>query len=63
VSRKHDVKQFRQACREADLTVEERYKASEALHDDKAAGAVHADMHYGEMLAWLQEWKDSWRRS
>jgi hypothetical protein len=35
MTRKHDIKQFRQACREAGLTVEERYKASEALHAEK----------------------------
>jgi hypothetical protein len=60
MSHKHDVKQFRQACREAGLTVDERYAASDALHAEKAAGDVQADMSYGELLNWLQQWKGSW---
>jgi hypothetical protein len=62
VSRKRDIKQFRQACREAGLTVEERYAASEALHDEKASGVVAADMSYGEMLGWLREWREAWQQ-
>jgi len=60
MSHKHDVKQFRQACREAGLTVGERYEASDALHAEKASGDVQADMSYGELLNWLQQWKGSW---
>ena len=60
MSHKHDVKQFRQACREAGLTVGERYEASDALHAEKASGDVQADMSYGELLNWLQQWKCSW---
>lgn len=63
MGRKRDIKQFRQACREAGLTPHERYQASEALHAEKASGALQADMTYGEMLLWLREWKTSWRRS
>jgi hypothetical protein len=63
VGHKRDIKQFRQACNEAHLTVSERYEASEALHAEKASGDVQADMSYRELLAWLQQWKDSWRRS
>jgi hypothetical protein len=60
MSHKHDVKQFRQACREAGLTVSERYEASDALHAEKASGDVQADMSYRELLNWLQQWKGSW---
>jgi hypothetical protein len=60
MSHKHDVKQFRQACREAGLTVSERYEASDALHAEKAAGDVQADMSYRELLNWLRQWKGSW---
>ncbi len=60
MSHKHDVKQFRQACREAGLTVGERYEASDALHAEKASGDVQADMSYRELLSWLQQWKGSW---
>jgi hypothetical protein len=62
--RKRDIKQFRQACKEAGLTVSERYEASQALHADKeSSGSGQRDMNYGELLAWLREWKASWRPS
>jgi hypothetical protein len=38
VTRKRDIKQFRQACKEAGLTVRERYEASQALHAEKESG-------------------------
>jgi hypothetical protein len=57
VSRKRDIKQFRQACKVAGLTVRERFEASEALHAEKRSGIVQSDMSYGELLAWLREWK------
>lgn len=63
VTRKRDIKQFRQACREAGLTVGERYEASQALHAEKESSGEQEDMGYGEMLAWLREWKESWRPS
>lgn len=58
MTRKRDIKQFRQACREVGLTVLKRYEASEALHAEKASGYIQADMSYGELVAWLQQWKD-----
>jgi hypothetical protein len=64
MTRKRDIKQFRQACKEAGLTVDERYEASQALHVDKeSSGSGQQDMSYGELLAWLREWKASWRPS
>lgn len=57
MSRKRDIKQFRQACKEVGLTVRERYEASEALHAEKQSGSVQRDMSYGELLAWLRQWK------
>ena len=57
MSRKHDIKQFRQACKEAGLSVQERYEASEALHAEKATGGAQAHMGYRELLAWLRQWK------
>lgn len=63
VSHKRDIKQFRQACHEVHLTVGERYEASEALHAEKASGNVQADMGYRELVAWLQQWKTTWRPS
>jgi hypothetical protein len=38
MTRKRDIKQFRQACKEAGLTVRERYEASQALHAEKETG-------------------------
>ncbi|MFI4977296.1 MAG: hypothetical protein ACHQC8_01240 [Solirubrobacterales bacterium] len=63
MTRKRDIKQFRQACKEAGLTASERYEASQALHAEKELGGGPEDMSYGELLAWLREWKDSWRPS
>jgi hypothetical protein len=57
VSRKRDIKQFRQACKEVGLTARERYEASEALHSEKQSGSVQRDMSYGELLAWLRQWR------
>jgi len=63
MTRKRDIKQFRQACKEAGLTVRERYEASQALHAEKETGGGQDDMSYGELLAWLRQWKDAWRPS
>jgi hypothetical protein len=57
LTRKRDIKQFRQACKEIGLSAQERYEASEALHAEKASSDVQADMSYGELLAWLRQWK------
>lgn len=57
MSRKHDIKQFRQACKEVGLSVQERYGASEALHAEKASAGAQAHMSYRELLAWLRQWK------
>ena len=54
---KRDIKQFRQVCKEAGLTIRERYEASEALHAEKQTGSVQANMSYGELLACLRQWK------
>jgi len=61
MSNKHDIKQFRQACREVGLTASERYEASDALHGEKESGDIQADMTYGELLLWLREWRSRWR--
>ncbi len=63
MTRKRDIKQFRHACKEMGLSVIERYEASQALHAEKESSGVREHMSYGELLAWLQEWRESWRRS
>ena len=57
MSKKRDIKQFRQACKELGLTPRERYEASEALHEEKAMGGRKEHLSYGELLAWLRQWK------
>ncbi len=57
MSKKQDIKQFRQACRELGLTPQERYEASQALHADKAARGSKEHLDYGDLLAWLRQWK------
>ncbi len=63
VTRKHDIKQFRQACNEAGLTIYERYEASQALHAYKESSGAREDMSYRELLIWLREWREPWRPS
>ena len=55
--RKRDIKQFRQACEEAGLTIGQRREASDALHAEKRSGSVQRDMSYGELLDWLRQWR------
>jgi hypothetical protein len=50
MTRKRDIKQFRQASKEAGLTVLERYEASQALHAEKEAGGGQEDMSYWSLL-------------
>lgn len=58
MSKKRDITQFRQACKELGLTPRERYEASQALHGDKAAGGGSKEhLDYGDLLAWLRQWK------
>lgn len=57
MTRKRDVKQFRQACREVGLTPRERCEASEALHTEKQASGVREHMSYEQLVQWLREWR------
>jgi hypothetical protein len=56
-ARKRDIKQFRQACREAGLTVQERYEDSATLHVEKQSSGAQEHLTYGDLLAWLRQWK------
>ncbi len=62
MTRKRDIKQFRQAAKEAGLTAAERFEASDALHAEKESGGRREHMSYGELLAWLREWRNTWRQ-
>jgi hypothetical protein len=55
---KRDIKQFRQACQEAGLTVDERYEASKALHSKKKALGENQHMRYQDLVEWLRQWKE-----
>jgi hypothetical protein len=57
VTRKRDIKQFRQACKEVGLTAQERHAASEALHAEKESSGMQGHMTFGELLEWLRQWK------
>jgi hypothetical protein len=59
---KRDIKQFQQACNQVGLMDEERRKASDVFHAEKASGYIQSDMTYRELLEWLREWKDQWHR-
>lgn len=54
---KRDIAQFRQACKEAGLTHQERYTASKALHAEKGSSGTQEHMSYGDLLAWVRQWK------
>lgn len=54
------VKQFREACAQVGLTTAEYYEASDEFHAYKAtAGEGDEDMEFGDLVAWLREWKES----
>ncbi len=57
MSKKRDIKQFREACKELGLTPRERYEASQALHVHKAGAGRKEHLDYGDLLAWLRQWK------
>jgi hypothetical protein len=57
VARKRDIKQFRQACDEVGLTARERRAASGDLHEEKRTAGSREHMSYGDLVAWLREWK------
>jgi len=40
VTRKRDIKQFRQACKEVGLSARERFEASKASHVEKRSGGL-----------------------
>jgi hypothetical protein len=54
---KPDIKQFRQACREASVERDQRHQASDDFHAAKRRGELpRQHMRYGELVAWLREW-------
>jgi len=56
MTRKRDIKQFRQACKELGLTPGERYAASKAFHAEKKSLGRQDHLVYGELIAWLRQW-------
>src|SRR5215207_7679771 len=63
MARKRDIKEFDQACREVGLTDDEQYKAGEDFHAEKEASGSKEHRLFGELVAWLREWKeDRWQQ-
>jgi hypothetical protein len=58
LAKKADIKQFRQACAELRMSAQERRKASLDLHAHKRAHGSREHMDYGDLLAWLRQWKE-----
>ena len=56
---KRDIKQFKQACREAGVLDDLIYAASKEFHAAKRRGEVTQHMRYGELVAWMREWRRS----
>lgn len=58
MARKADIKQFRQACAELRMSAQERRAASIDFHSYKQASGRRGHMNYGDLLAWLRQWKE-----
>jgi hypothetical protein len=58
LAKKTDIKQFRQACAELRMSAQERRDASIDLHADKRSSGVREHTDYGDLLAWLRQWRD-----
>jgi hypothetical protein len=58
LARKGDIKEFKQACAELRLTARERREASIELHAEKRASGMRDHLSYGDLLAWLRQWKE-----
>jgi hypothetical protein len=58
LANKADIKQFRQACAELRMSAQERREASIDLHADKRMSGMREHMDYGDLLAWLRQWRE-----
>jgi hypothetical protein len=58
LSKKADIKQFRQACAELRMSARERRDASIDLHAYKRGSGMREHMDYGDLLTWLRQWRD-----
>jgi hypothetical protein len=54
-----DVKQWKQACRAVGLTGPERKRATKDFHAEKRAFGERRHLPYGNLIIWLQEWKET----
>jgi hypothetical protein len=59
VGHKRDIKQFKQACREARVVRDQRHRASDDFHAAKRRGELPEHIRYGDMVSWLREWRRS----
>jgi hypothetical protein len=58
LANKADIKQFRQVCAELRMSALERREASLDLHADKRMSGLREHMRYGDLLAWLRQWRE-----
>jgi hypothetical protein len=58
LANKADIKQFRQGCAELGMSAQERRRASLDLHADKRKSGMREHMAYGDLLAWLRQWRE-----
>jgi hypothetical protein len=58
LAKKADIKQFRQACAELRMSAQERRNASLDLHAEKQISGMREHMGYGDLLAWLRQWRE-----
>lgn len=57
-----DVKQWKQACREAGVERPERKLAAADFHAEKRASSERGHWSYGNLIIWLRDWKeDRWQ--
>jgi hypothetical protein len=58
-----DTKQWKQACRKVGLDSNEENLASDDFHAEKLAFGDRRHWPYGNLIIWLQHWKEDRCRS
>jgi hypothetical protein len=53
-----DVRQWKQACAEVGLDPNEKHRATREFHEEKRASGNRRHMAYGDLIIWLQTWRE-----
>jgi hypothetical protein len=53
-----DVRQWKQACREAGIPEPERNQAAKDFHAEKEAFGERRHLPYGDLINWLRDWRE-----